>query len=708
MADGAAPKRVAILGGGIAALATAFEITNTPGYAVTIHTLGWRLGGKCASSRGPDGRIEEHGIHGFLGSYYNALPMLAAVYAELNRPPTAPLATFEQAIRGIDTVQLYAWNGTSAERFDAHFPFNSAFPDPGKPGTLNNVEDLVERVIALLEALGDAHGDHPDAGFIKHFLDKVIAGITTAAGGVAGVLAALENAAWHGTRTLLLEMCRSDPRAMQIITIIDWIVTLLGGALADDVVNMGFDFLDAENWTDWLARHGALPETIASPMALNTINLAYQYSDGDTSKPSRMAAGCYVHWGLRSLAFCGHAIYAFGAGTGETIIAPMYEVLVRRGVKFEFFSKVESVDLDASGAAVASVDIAMQATVRNSLPYQPLIEVKGLPSWPAQPLYDQLDQGEAMRKGDQYGPYDLESWWTSWPTLEPRKRLVAGRDFDVLVFALSIGAVPYVCSSWWETKLAWRRMVMVLPAVQTQSLQIWLSKSYTDLGWTPAFDAHGTALSDTWQRPLDGHCELRHLIPLEDWPADNTPRSLWYFCDAMAETTAPPPFSDHGYPSRMKAKVRQTAIDYLDTAIGGLMPLAINGGAHQPGPPAALDYGLLVDTRPNPGTGSARIDSQFIRANIDPTERYVTSPPGSTRHRMRAWETGIANLVIAGDWTYTGLNVGSVECTVMSGKLASHAVTGLPALQDIPGYPTSISLGSAISVGEESFAIPTA
>ena len=84
MTDGATPKRVAILGGGIAALSTAFEITNTPGYAVTIHTLGWRLGGKCASWRGPDGRIEEHGIHGFLGSYYNAMPMLAALSVGLD------------------------------------------------------------------------------------------------------------------------------------------------------------------------------------------------------------------------------------------------------------------------------------------------------------------------------------------------------------------------------------------------------------------------------------------------------------------------------------------------------------------------------------------------------------------------------------------------------------------------------------------------
>lgn len=167
------------------------------------------------------------------------------------------------------------------------------------------------------------------------------------------------------------------------------------------------------------------------------------------------------------------------------------------------------------------------------------------------------------------------------------------------------------------------------------------------------------------------------------------PRSLWYFCDAMADHEPPPPFDDHGYPARVKARVRQTAIDYLNTAIAGLMPRATNRARGSNGPPNRLDFDLLVDTRAHPGRGTARIDSQFIRANIVPTERYVTSPPGSTQFCLRPWQTGFDNLIIAGDWTYTGLNVGTVECTVMSGRLASHAITGFPAPKDIAGYPTT-------------------
>ena len=44
--------------------------------------------------------------------------------------------------------------------------------------------------------------------------------------------------------------------------------------------------------------------------------------------------------------------------------------------------------------------------------------------------------------------------------------------------------------------------------------------------------------------------------------------------------------------------------------------------------------------------------------------------------------------MVTGDWIYTGINVGSVEGTVMSGKLASYALSGAPALDSIIGYPT--------------------
>src|SRR5215469_5156181 len=62
--------RVAIVGGGCAALTAAFELTKPEHnglYEVTVYQMGWRLGGKGASGRGPGNRIEEHGLHLWMG-----------------------------------------------------------------------------------------------------------------------------------------------------------------------------------------------------------------------------------------------------------------------------------------------------------------------------------------------------------------------------------------------------------------------------------------------------------------------------------------------------------------------------------------------------------------------------------------------------------------------------------------------------------------
>jgi uncharacterized protein with NAD-binding domain and iron-sulfur cluster len=105
--------KVAILGGGMAGLSAAWRLSE-PGWrnrfdAITVYQRGWRLGGKGASSRGPHGRIEEHGLHIWLGYYENAFGMLRECYAEIDRAttdPTAPIITWDQALIPGDTLGL--------------------------------------------------------------------------------------------------------------------------------------------------------------------------------------------------------------------------------------------------------------------------------------------------------------------------------------------------------------------------------------------------------------------------------------------------------------------------------------------------------------------------------------------------------------------------------------------------------------------------
>jgi hypothetical protein len=85
-------------------------------------------------------------------------------------------------------------------------------------------------------------------------------------------------------------------------------------------------------------------------------------------------------------------------------------------------------------------------------------------------------------------------------------------------------------------------------------------------------------------------------------------------------------------------------------------------------------------------TGAARLDAQHIVANVDPSEQYTQTLPGTTKYRIRPDATGFVHLFIAGDWTDCGLNFGCVEAAVISGRLASSGIRGYPDVRLIPGY----------------------
>lgn len=691
-------EKIAILGGGIAALATAFELTSQPGwherFDITIHQMGWRLGGKCASSRGPNGRIEEHGIHGFLGSYFNALPMMKACYEALGRSPDQPLATFEQAFLQVNYGLFWEWRDNALRKWSQMSPVHgSEFPSTQvlHVSALQFLKDHLDRA--------EVETEHADLFHDAKALVNRAIGLVGSR--MFNELLALAQSAWTGLTRRLLPLLERSASLRHAFFVLDYVITMICGYIADDIETKGFDSIDDENWSDWLQRHGANPATIASPIALELVNITYQYPSGDTSRTPAMAAGAYLHWNLRMLGYVGSAIWMFAAGTGEILIAPLYLVLKARGVKFAFFHKVEALRLSDDGTSIRTIEIAVQATPKDpAKPYDPIYDLKGLPGWPRAPFYDQLTEGDALRAGD----IDLESYWTPWQAPD-HLTLTAGVEFDKVVFAISIGAVPFLCKDLIQAKPdTWGKMIDAIPTVQTQALQIWLSETLYDLGWDPEFSGEGdthfrgydTVVAPNYICPPNGQAEFRHLLRFEDWPADNMPKSLWYFCGLMADYQQLPPFTDHLYPAREKARVRAQFIQYLQAGIGMLLPKATPNSRRPPADPTGLDFDLLVAPA-SPGAkgqggqdqgaqGVDRIDSQFYRANIDPTERYVTSPPGSTRYRLKAWGSGFSNLVVTGDWIYNGLHVGSVEGAVMSGKLASYAISGSPALDTIIGY----------------------
>jgi hypothetical protein len=84
--------------------------------------------------------------------------------------------------------------------------------------------------------------------------------------------------------------------------------------------------------------------------------------------------------------------------------------------------------------------------------------------------------------------------------------------------------------------------------------------------------------------------------------------------------------------------------------------------------------------------GAAALATQHVSVNIDPSDRYVQSVPGSDEYRLRPDESGYDNVVLAGDWTDCGMNAGCIEAAVMSGLEAANALLGRGRYHRIRGF----------------------
>jgi len=178
--------------------------------------------------------------------------------------------------------------------------------------------------------------------------------------------------------------------------------------------------------------------------------------------------------------------------------------------------------------------------------------------------------------------------------------------------------------------------------------------------------------------PFDTWADMHHLIAREGWT--RPPRALAYFCNVLPEPDA----ATGDDPPDPRERVRRNAIRFLNHDVAHLWPHAVRI-------PGEFRWELLVDPdeaeRPwASARGEARFGSQFWTANVNPSDRYALSLPGTSAYRISPLDPTYDNLTIAGDWTACGFNAGCVEAAVMSGRLAAHAIARSPALEDIIGY----------------------
>jgi uncharacterized protein with NAD-binding domain and iron-sulfur cluster len=250
--------------------------------------------------------------------------------------------------------------------------------------------------------------------------------------------------------------------------------------------------------------------------------------------------------------------------------------------------------------------------------------------------------------------------------------LRAGSDFDNIVLAIPVGMHRYICRDLIENHRTpeWRAMTEHLRTVATQSLQLWLRVDEAALGWNvPDVTTSG------YPGAFHTYASMSHLLAREQWPLDDRPASIAYFCHVFADSEPSSPY-DPLYAARQDAHVRAGVRAFLRDDVRHLWPSSVAGGDFR--------WDLLCGA--GDAHGEARLDSQYVCANVDPSDRYVLSLPGTGKFRLRADASGYENLVLAGDWIDSGLNAGCIEGAVVSGIQAANAVTGRPPLERVAGF----------------------
>jgi uncharacterized protein with NAD-binding domain and iron-sulfur cluster len=720
-ADTAGPIRVAVVGGGCSALTAAFELTRPElagRFEVTVYQMGWRLGGKGASGRGVADRIEEHGLHLWMGFYENAFRIMRDCYDELRAAcPNRRFAHWQDAFKPAPDIGIVDQTaGGDWEFWLAHFPPGRGLPgDPitdASPFTVRGylrqsailIAELLRSAAAAEQhreprkrkggdAPGQPHSPSSDANLAATAdrllrLGKLatIAAVFEAAdvmrqsidtgfprmlAGDANPMLRLIDAIAGAARRRLDDTVRDDGELRRIWQVIDLILAAMRGstmhALALD--SRGFDAINDHDWRDWLRANGASEQSLDSGFMRGIYDLAFAFENGDVARP-RLAAGVALRGAMRMFfTYRGSLFWRMSAGMGDVVFAPLYEVLKRRGVKFEFFHRVRKLALsparDGDRPYVAALEVDVQARVKGGAEYRPLIDVQGLPSWPARPDFAQLEDGAALEAEGRA----FEGHWEE--RCAERTTLRVSDDFDFVILGVGGGAVEHLTRELSQRQPRWRDMVANINSVPTQALQLWLRGPMGEIGWP-----HAPSNISGFVEPFDTWADMSHLLPEEAW---KTPvGAVAYFCSVLPDTT-PADGVSAAYHAAQRALVRGNAVRFLDRDVKNLWPGAVTkrGG---------FKWSLLASAEAKGGRGAARLDTQFFTANVNPSDRYVLSLPGTLQYRLSPLDLICDNLTIAGDWTATGLDTGCIESAVMSGRLAAHALSKHPPLAEIIGY----------------------
>ena len=341
---------------------------------------------------------------------------------KLNRPEGTPLRTFEEAFKSKSF-----WTGQDmnceidTKCFSVDYLFDKLI------GTFLWMAEKITKEFKIDYTMNKEHFN-PDSTLLKSQVTSV-------------------QALLKSTFSTL----KRNSTTKEYFSIIDTVAAVIIGMLEDNLLHTGMHTINHFDLRQWLKKHGASETTLHSGFVLGHYDEAMSYINGDINKPD-MEAGTALQLFL-PLYFCCEETTSWDhqAGLGDAIFAPIYEVLKERGVHFKFFHKIEELILNNNSKLVEEIRLTKQVRLLTE-EYNPLIDVKGLPSWPNEPKYEEIEHQQAylLEKRD----IDLESFWSNWSRVYeesfghslPEVFLKRGKDFDIIVYGIPVGSLPFLCA----------------------------------------------------------------------------------------------------------------------------------------------------------------------------------------------------------------------------------------------------------------------
>jgi uncharacterized protein with NAD-binding domain and iron-sulfur cluster len=733
--------KIAILGGGIASLTAAFELTDSldlqSRYDVTVYQLGWRLGGKCASGRNAaeNDRIEEHGLHVWFGFYDNAFDVMKRCYDEVKlidaREARAgatarSFASIEEAFLPCDKVVLYDLYQERWSSFQFEVPPNQKTPginDETLPSFWNLIYDATEWALAQWRKVSadlEAERTTPSGGGLPSHLRQLAEELgvrvrrTEQSVLLAGLHLVRALARHHLDHPVEHNPASPDPHLKQLCSLMDWCkgelwdrwvrdhldhdglrhyfsmfdvaTAMVHGIVYDELFTRGFDSINDLEFMTWLQRHGAKDETLEQSLLVRAFyDMAFAFRHGYKEwralEHRNMAAGVAVHDILRLLfTYKGSFYYKMNAGMGDTIFAPLYKVLKDRGVKFEFFHQVTKLGVGDDRASIDAIELNRQAEVKAG-EYQPMVEVKGLHCWPSEPRWEQLVDGDEFKRQEDTRNFE----WV---------------DLDTQPAEYERASIPSADHRYTLKKGEdFDRVILGIPAPAILNNEICtelmkydgrferMIKETTSV-MTQAFQVWLTKKPQQMGWPHDPSAIMTSFDEPVDTYCDMThllPQENWAADASPVDLVyccgvMPDPSPDERPTEDIDSQLK--ADEYARRMVKKYVdktsePLWPNARG------AGGDFAWDVLYDPQNRNGADRLDAQYTRANYQRTERYVLTPAGSVKHRLMTHETRFTNLLIVGDWIKNGLDAGCVEAAAISGRQAARRITRVEA--PIPG-----------------------